>query len=149
MKYRAEQKCSALHRDPRCPLFRSLLGVKRTSRFALQMSAYDPKRTFSKNLLSAALADEGPREDQKHYCHHAKQRYLRQFIFFICRFIFFIWRIVVMSCCHGWSPHTKDWSYSIGLLSGTISVFEVALTTVEQMAIYSLVMTSRAIAWEI
>ena len=28
-----------------CPLLRSLLGVKRTCRFALQMSAYDPKRT--------------------------------------------------------------------------------------------------------
>ena len=28
-----------------CPLLRSLLGVKRTCRFALHMSAYDPKRT--------------------------------------------------------------------------------------------------------
>jgi hypothetical protein len=29
-----------------CLLSRSLLGVKRTSHFAAQMSAYDPKRTF-------------------------------------------------------------------------------------------------------
>jgi hypothetical protein len=28
------------------PLLRSLLGVKRTLRFAPQMSAFDPKRTF-------------------------------------------------------------------------------------------------------
>ena len=28
------------------PLSRSLLGVKRTCLFALQMSAYDPKRTL-------------------------------------------------------------------------------------------------------
>jgi len=28
------------------PLSRSLLGVKRTCRFALHMSAYDPKRTY-------------------------------------------------------------------------------------------------------
>jgi hypothetical protein len=30
----------------RCLLSRSLLGVKRTWRFALHMSAYDPKRTL-------------------------------------------------------------------------------------------------------
>ena len=30
----------------RCPLLRSLLGVKRTWRFAAHMSASDPKRTF-------------------------------------------------------------------------------------------------------
>jgi hypothetical protein len=30
----------------RCPLSRSLLGVKRTWRFALHMSANDPKRTL-------------------------------------------------------------------------------------------------------
>jgi len=29
-----------------CPLFRSLLGVKRASPFALRMSASDPKRTL-------------------------------------------------------------------------------------------------------
>ena len=29
------------------PLSRSLLGVKRTCRFALQMSAFDPKRTLA------------------------------------------------------------------------------------------------------
>jgi hypothetical protein len=29
LKYRAEKKCSALHRDQRCPLFRTLLGVSR------------------------------------------------------------------------------------------------------------------------
>ena len=31
----------------RCPLFRSLLGAKRTCRFALHMSANDPKRTLA------------------------------------------------------------------------------------------------------
>jgi putative ABC transport system substrate-binding protein len=30
-----------------CPLLRSLLGVKRTCPFAMRMSAFDPKRTFS------------------------------------------------------------------------------------------------------
>src|SRR5262245_23716737 len=30
-----------------CPLSRSLLGVKRTCRIALHMSAFDPKRTFA------------------------------------------------------------------------------------------------------
>ena len=34
--------------DQRCPLFRPLLGVKRTSPSALHMSAFDPKRTFVK-----------------------------------------------------------------------------------------------------
>ena len=59
-----------------------------------------------------------------------------------------IFRVVVM-CCHGWSPHTKDWSYFIGLLNPPQSVFEGALTTEEEMVIYSLVMTSGVIAWEI
>jgi hypothetical protein len=36
-----------------CLLSRSLLGVKRTSRFAVQMSASDPKRTLG--LLSAPV----------------------------------------------------------------------------------------------
>ena len=54
-----------------------------------------------------------------------------------------------MSCCHGWSPHTKDWAYSIATLGGTISVFDGALTTEEEKDIYSLVMTWEAIAWEI
>ena len=45
LKYRAEQKCSALHQHPRCSLFRPLSGVKRTCHFAAQMSAFDPKRT--------------------------------------------------------------------------------------------------------
>jgi hypothetical protein len=31
---------------PRCPLFWSLSGVKRTSVAALHMSAFDPKRTW-------------------------------------------------------------------------------------------------------
>ena len=34
-------------RSVRCPLFRSLLGAKRTCRFALHMSANDPKRTLA------------------------------------------------------------------------------------------------------
>src|SRR5262245_2995912 len=34
-----------------CPLSRSLLGVKRTSPFALHMSASDPKRTLLSPLL--------------------------------------------------------------------------------------------------
>jgi hypothetical protein len=33
----------------RCPLLRLLLGVKRTYRCALQMSAYDPKRTWDRS----------------------------------------------------------------------------------------------------
>jgi hypothetical protein len=38
------------------PLSRSLLGVKQTCRFALQMSAYDPKRTFqSMPLITDAM----------------------------------------------------------------------------------------------
>ena len=47
-------------------------GTKRTSVCALHMSTFDPKRTFSKNLLSSALADEGPREDQSHNCRRAE-----------------------------------------------------------------------------
>ena len=47
LKYRAEQKCSALHQHPRCSLFRPLSGVKRTCHFAAQMSAFDPKRTLT------------------------------------------------------------------------------------------------------
>src|SRR5262245_15055984 len=38
--------------DILCPLSRSLLGVKRTSLFALHMSAFDPKRTFQKCCFS-------------------------------------------------------------------------------------------------
>src|SRR4030095_4274289 len=53
----------------------------------------------------------------------------------------FIFRIVVM-CCHRWSPHTKDWSYSISLLRHRNLFLRGALTTVEEWAIYSLVMTS-------
>jgi len=34
------------------PLSRSLVGAKRTCRFALHMSAYDPKRTFKKETTS-------------------------------------------------------------------------------------------------
>jgi hypothetical protein len=32
--------------DIRCPLFRPLLGAKRTCLLALHMSAFDPKRTY-------------------------------------------------------------------------------------------------------
>jgi hypothetical protein len=39
-----------------CPLSRSLLGVKRTSYFATQMSANDPKRTFVCDFQYAALS---------------------------------------------------------------------------------------------
>jgi integrase len=46
-----------------------------------------------------------------------------------------------MSCCHGWSPHTKDWSYSIGLLRHRKGIDG----TMEEMVICSLVMTSEAI----
>src|SRR5262245_37011531 len=38
-----------------CLLLRSLLGVKRTWRFAAHMSAYDPKRTSDANPTSALL----------------------------------------------------------------------------------------------
>ena len=39
------------------PLSRSLLRVKRTSACALQMSAYDPKRTFALHRQMSALGD--------------------------------------------------------------------------------------------
>jgi hypothetical protein len=35
------------------PLSRSLLGIKRTSLFAAQMSAYDPKRTLATEVAIA------------------------------------------------------------------------------------------------
>jgi hypothetical protein len=38
------------------PLLRSLLGVKRTSLFAAQMSAFDPKRTLVESLASPSRA---------------------------------------------------------------------------------------------
>ena len=38
-----------------CLLLRSLLGVKRTWRFALQMSAFDPKRTFRRQPTALIL----------------------------------------------------------------------------------------------
>src|SRR5262249_30020214 len=47
---RGRAKCSALRRDPRCLLFRSLLGVKRTWAVAPHMSASDPKRTLALDL---------------------------------------------------------------------------------------------------
>ena len=53
--HKADMSLSALHMSAfggkadmavcENPLLRSLLGVKRTCRFALQMSAFDPKRT--------------------------------------------------------------------------------------------------------
>ena len=43
-----------------CLLSRSLLGVKRTCRFALHMSAYDPKRTSTKGTgLPARIGQTG------------------------------------------------------------------------------------------
>jgi len=41
-----------------CLLSRSLSGVKRTSRFALHMSAYDPKRTCAVHKLMSALGQK-------------------------------------------------------------------------------------------
>ena len=38
----------------KCPLLQSLLGVKRTCRFALHMSAFDPKRTSASFSMSYA-----------------------------------------------------------------------------------------------
>jgi len=39
----------------RCPLLRSLFGVKRTCPFALQMSAFDPKRTWTSVQYETAV----------------------------------------------------------------------------------------------
>src|SRR5215470_6331397 len=39
----------------RCPLSRSLLGVKRTCLFALHMSAFDPKRTWRLHCKNVSL----------------------------------------------------------------------------------------------
>jgi hypothetical protein len=48
-----------------CPLFWSLLGVKRTYPFALHMSAYDPKRTFRHSFDHFVGADEQRRRHGK------------------------------------------------------------------------------------
>ena len=42
--------------DIRCPLFRPLLGAKRTCLFALHMSAFDPKRTWAPSSLPVLAA---------------------------------------------------------------------------------------------
>ena len=39
------------------PLSRSLLGAKRTSHFASQMSAFDPKRTWEAAVMPIAMHD--------------------------------------------------------------------------------------------
>ena len=41
-----------------CPLLRSLLGVKRTWPIAVQMSAYDPKRTSMRDAFQQMLLRE-------------------------------------------------------------------------------------------
>jgi hypothetical protein len=46
------------------PLLRSLLGVKRTSLFAAQMSAFDPKRTF-RGLKRSTKHEKGANTDQR------------------------------------------------------------------------------------
>ena len=48
----------------RSPLSRSLIGVKRTRRFAAQMSAYDPKRTWALALRTSAF---GGKADMAYY----------------------------------------------------------------------------------
>ena len=77
-KYRAEQKCSALHQHPRCSLFRSLSGVKRTWLLRctcrlMTQSGHLPLPVCCFGLIRCSVMSLGG-DDEAARVHHASRR---------------------------------------------------------------------------